>query len=74
MSNPRGWLADPAARHARAVKAGQAARRTYLRRARERAKGLSPAEAWTQGYRTGYQRAYCYWRQWAERVRKREAA
>lgn len=68
---PRGWIDDPAKRHARAAKAGAAARRAHLERARERAEGLSGAAAFSKGYRVGYQRAYQGWRQWAYRTVER---
>lgn len=65
---PRGWIDDPAKRHARAVKAGEAARRAHHARAIERAKRFSPAAAYLRGDRAGYTRAYHYWRAWALRT------
>lgn len=65
---PRGWIEDPAKRHARAVKAGAASGRAAQARARERVKGLTPEEAFAQGDRVGYARAYHFWRRWARRT------
>lgn len=63
--NPRGWIPDPAKRHARAVKAGEAARRAHQQRAYERAGHLHPIAAYAAGYKTGYNRAWHFWKAWA---------
>lgn len=55
---PRGWLEDPAARRARAVKASQAAARRRLERAAAATAGLTPVEAYLRGDQNGYARAY----------------
>jgi hypothetical protein len=59
---PRGWRDDPAWRHQRAVKAGEAARRAHQRRAIERSVGYTKAENYIRGYRVGFNRAYQFWR------------
>lgn len=53
---------DPAVRHARAQKAGQAAKHAHRQAALARAAGMTPAEAYVKGYVTGYNRAYHAWR------------
>lgn len=65
---PRGWRDDPAWRHARAVKAGQAAKRAHAAQAIARVKGLSATQAYQRGYITGYKRAYVAWRARYERL------
>ncbi len=42
-------------------------KKNHLRRMAATFSGMTPLAAGAHGYRTGYVRAYRYWRQWAER-------
>lgn len=59
-------LADPLWRHARALKAGEGARKAHQEQRRERGNRYgTKADAYAGGYRQGYQTAMAWWtRKW----------
>ena len=71
---PRGWRDDPAWRHARALKAGLAARAAHAKRRGAKLGHLTKSEAYWLGYRTAANRIYRWYRLKLEQGRVREDA